>query len=579
MADPAPCARFTLDARQDGAGADLTWEFTFMRDFDAETMRVNGLLPCARVAGKGAYIFHRPRKITWGLMPAKYGDPGFDVRDWGFDWFGWVLPNGSGVRFLPRSGLHEMYQQDGRQWGGDAFQCCWTLADKGVIRAGSMFRCVLRLEPLAPADLLADARRLRLSLLSGSAILERTADGRAQWRLRMVSLAPEPRQVGLKWCVRDDVGTVLAQGRQSVPVPAMGTVERRLPARPSPTGDYHLRAEMRWSVNGPPEVVEQRDVLQAPGLRPRLSLDGAWEVCADADRTSDAPPPDAKWSGATVPSWAADPGADRCWYRRRFTVPASMAGRRLKLHFGAVNHVARVTINGRLAGEHVGGNLPFELDVTDLARPGENDLAVAVTNWKALCTKPPARFDVGQFEHPGWKIPPGTIIAPIGADFRSTGIWQSVWLEAGPAVHVEDVFVRTSVRRHAVRVTVTLRNESAARCTVRLSNAVSDSRGIALRLRPTDVTLAPGETREVDLQQPWRSAHLWFLDDPHLYRLSTDLEIGGRVVDTVRTRFGFREIWTEGPRVVLNGIPVRLFASSTWGTSTWQEAHDYLTRM
>src|SRR5579862_2829800 len=64
------------------------------------------------------------------------------------------------------------------------------------------------------------------------------------------------------------------------------------------------------------------------------------------------------------------------WYRRMFEVPPAMRGKRVLLHFGAVDYQARVWVNGQLTGSHVGGSVPFDFDVTHLLRDGKNELVV-----------------------------------------------------------------------------------------------------------------------------------------------------------------------------------------------------------
>ena len=248
-----------------------------------------------------------------------------------------------------------------------------------------------------------------------------------------------------------------------------------------------------------------------------LSLDGKWELCPAGSQEA-APPANAAWKPVTVPGRIAGAEHNRYWYRHTFELPKAMAGKRLKLQFCAVNHEARVYVNGRPAGQHLGGNLPFEFDVSELARAGANELLVAVTNWTAACTKPPERFQVGPFEHPGWKIPQGSIIAPIGGDFQMTGIWQSVSLRfdrltalslskglACDPVHIQEVFVQTSVRRHTIQATVTVRNEGNSLCTARMTNEIADCDGPARRLPTATFILPAGERREVVVSAPWTS--------------------------------------------------------------------------
>ncbi|MBM3475702.1 MAG: hypothetical protein FJX75_20750 [Armatimonadetes bacterium] len=579
MADPQPCATFTLDSQETGGGLDLAWEIAFTRDFEAETVRLNGYLPCSLAAGKAAWFIARSKGLEWALFPGKYGDPGGSLSAWGFDWFGWLLPGDCGVRFRPQSGLTDMYLQDGRQWNAEHFQTCWTLAGKGTLREGTVLRCAIRLEPLSGRDAAAAAASSGKSLVGLTAGLTPAAKG-AEGTVDVRNVGPEPKSLEVQWQIRDDLARVLAEGKQAVTAPALGTVQVAVAAPLSPSGEYRLHVEARpaGAPAAQPQVADQRLVVPPPGLRVQMSLDGTWEL-ATAEASLDAPP-EGEWKPTTVPGRISDNTRQHFWCRRQFEVPDSMTGKRLKLRFGAVNHEARVYVNGQLAGSHFGGNLPFEVDATEFVRPGANDLWVAVTSWIAACTKPPTSYEVKPFEHPGWSLlPPGTIIAPIGGDFRLTGIWQSVTLLAVDPVHLEDVFVQTSVRQHTVQATVTLRNESNQPRMVDLAADIADRGGPAKTLPPARVSLAAGETKEVLLKAGWPDAHLWSLDDPHLYRLITSVTEEGKTLDRLGTRFGFRELWTDGPRFVLNGVPLKLFATSGWGMETWDAAYAHIARM
>src|SRR5580658_7964025 len=111
------------------------------------------------------------------------------------------------------------------------------------------------------------------------------------------------------------------------------------------------------------------------------------------------------------------------WYRRSFEVPQSMQGKRVLLHFGAVDYQAKVWINGQFAGSHIGGSVPFDLDITRLWRAKENELVVHVFHDVASGKEP-----TGKQTH---TISEGCVYT------RTTGIWQPVWLEADGSSFVE----------------------------------------------------------------------------------------------------------------------------------------------
>ena len=102
------------------------------------------------------------------------------------------------------------------------------------------------------------------------------------------------------------------------------------------------------------------------------------------------------------------------WYRRAFSVPEAMAGRRVLLRFGAVDYRCRVYVNGACVGGHEGGYTPFALDITPALRDGENDLCLRVED-APDCAQPRCKQHWARGLMGCWYTP-------------VSGIWQSVWL-------------------------------------------------------------------------------------------------------------------------------------------------------
>lgn len=270
-----------------------------------------------------------------------------------------------------------------------------------------------------------------------------------------------------------------------------------------------------------------------------------WEI-APADDLA-FPPADGYVALPSVP-WAADSwrqlkvGVETpcAWYRHRFHVPAHWSERSLRLHFEAVFLVSHVYINGVRIAENEEGFLPFEVDVSGTLRPGEeNELVVGVIGDAA-------------------KAPPGLVLA--SQHRYMSGIWQPVSLVATPKTHIEDVFVRPSVRNGTLSVDVTVRNELRDGATPRVSARVLDGEAVALKLDPVDVPVAGSGSAMVTLASRWETPKLWSPAAPNMYTLEVTQDSPR---DTVRVPFGFREVWLDGPRIMLNGSPVRL--RSTWG--------------
>ena len=104
------------------------------------------------------------------------------------------------------------------------------------------------------------------------------------------------------------------------------------------------------------------------------------------------------------------------WYRRTFTLPPAARGRRVLLHFGAVDYHCRVWVNEQLVGEHKGGYTSFHLDITDALRESENTLVVCARDDTRSGLQPSGKQSEEYDSH--------------GCCYtRTTGIWQTVWLE------------------------------------------------------------------------------------------------------------------------------------------------------
>jgi hypothetical protein len=210
---------------------------------------------------------------------------------------------------------------------------------------------------------------------------------------------------------------------------------------------------------------------------------------------------------------------NRLWYRRDFEVPAAARGKRLLLHFGAVDWEATVWVNGTALGAHRGGYDPFSFDITDALRPsGSQEIVVAV--WD-----PSDR---------GYQPRGKQVTNPEGIWYTSvTGIWQTVWLEPVPAVRIDRLEIVPDIDR------------SLARITAHTTSADSAKHSIALRAslegRAYEAEGKPGEPIELSI----RDAKLWSPDHPHLYDLTVILSERGAAsgtLDRVTSYFGMRKI-------------------------------------
>jgi len=270
------------------------------------------------------------------------------------------------------------------------------------------------------------------------------------------------------------------------------------------------------------------------GLRKEMSLNGSWKTLAT--EKPDYPPAEKEgWKDITVPQPFGMAFDRYLWFSRTFSVPPAMQGSRLALRFEAIGLNATVFVNGRSVGESADSFVPFEMDVTDAVKiDGENVVMVRVSRAKR-----------------DGKDGKGQALQPYAVS-EGTGCYD-VRLYARPEVFILDRFVRTSVREKSIAVTTWITNGSSSPVEVELRTTVMDDDRPAKTLKPSKVVIQPGETKTVDAEEPWADPHLWWPHDPFLYRLRSELAVAGTVSDRADLRFGFREIWCQGPVLKLNG--------------------------
>jgi hypothetical protein len=305
------------------------------------------------------------------------------------------------------------------------------------------------------------------------------------------------------------------------------------------------------------------------GPRPHTGLNGEWEMCpVPGVEPGDAPPADAKWAKINVPSLQPADKAHCAWYRKVFDAPEYVRGERIVLRGGQVLTEGWFYLNRQKVGHELHGSRGFEVDVTSAFKPGQrNELLVAVRDWLSYSPKNRERILAG--EAPIFKDQMIDVASYTNA--ASMGLGGNVWLEARPAVSVDDVFIVTSVRNKKLTLKYRLLNTGSAEQKVTLTARVLDAGKVVKELPAARAQFAPGKTATVTLEAPWADAHYWWPEDPHLYVLQTDLQPASGAADRHIERFGFRELWVDGISFVLNGIRTKIRSAWAGGASgVWQ---------
>ncbi|MFE1928843.1 sugar-binding domain-containing protein [Streptomyces sp. NPDC059474] len=314
-------------------------------------------------------------------------------------------------------------------------------------------------------------------------------------------------------------------------------------------------------------------------------LGGPWEFAHDDEDRGRAgrwmdPATSAPFTGTVTvpypPESAASGVADTAfhpvlWYRRTIDVTRPAAGRRLLLHFGAVDHRAEVWLNGRLVGQHEGGHTGFTCDLTDaIDRDGEQTVVVRAEDQPLDAAQPRGKQDWRRDPHVIWY-------------HRTSGIWQPVWLEEVPAEHITLVHWTPEVAHARVRCRLRLGHwpQRPLTVTVRLTRGE--------RLLAEQRTLIEGQEAEFDIAVPaLRHGQdlddlLWSPERPQLVDAVVELRDAAEdtPVDRVASYLGLRDIgWDDGV-FLLNHKPYFLrFAlqQGYWPASHLSASADELRR-
>jgi len=236
------------------------------------------------------------------------------------------------------------------------------------------------------------------------------------------------------------------------------------------------------------------------------------------------------------------------WYRRTFEIPPDWSGKRVIVNFGAVDYRATVWVNGIVVAWHEGGHTPFSADITGALLTAENVIVVRAED------PPTDRYIPRGKQH--WEETPASIFYA-----RTTGIWQTVWMEPVSRSHLDSVRI-TSAIDGGVSVSAKIVSPGPSQF---VNISISDQG----RVLASAMSLADGPVAKVsaDLCDP----KLWSPDYPHLYRLHIELHGPEGLLDEVDSYFGIRAVTTQDGKVMLNGN--QLYLRTVLDQGYWPESN------
>ena len=216
------------------------------------------------------------------------------------------------------------------------------------------------------------------------------------------------------------------------------------------------------------------------------------------------------------------------WYRRTFVLDHSAFSGRILIHFGAVDYLAEVWINGKSVGTHKGGYTPFAFDITEYCSEGENTVVVNAFDDVQNPLQPSGK-QCGSYYNCGCMYT------------RTTGIWQTVWLEFVPDIYLKKIKLTPDVDHERLHIVATFNKECNE-----LFSAEASLDGKCVAFTELKVGGKAVETY-LDIKNP----SLWSLESPTLYDLK--LRIGS---DEAVSYFGMRKVAINGYAIEINDKPV-----------------------
>ncbi|SDK00274.1 glycoside hydrolase family 2 protein [Sediminibacillus albus] len=235
---------------------------------------------------------------------------------------------------------------------------------------------------------------------------------------------------------------------------------------------------------------------------------------------------------------------DVVWYHRTFSIPEEWKGQQIILHFGAVDYQAWVYVNGEQAAFHQGGNVPFSMNITHLLSEGDNQLTVRVVDPSEDVTIPRGK----QY----WHEQSASIFYT-----RTTGIWQTVWLEPVAATSIDRLRWTPDIDQGNIKLEAEftgelINTELLVNVFFQGRKIISEQIGLYQYYLKRSFDIRGRFTDRSNIHGPgW----YWTPEHPNLFDVELQLVSDGEVVDKVSSYFGMRKVSVEDGKFMLNNKP------------------------
>lgn len=284
-----------------------------------------------------------------------------------------------------------------------------------------------------------------------------------------------------------------------------------------------------------------------------MNLNGTWEFCFDDDNVGHRE----KWyeghdfdltiqvpfcyqsklSGIHDPSFH-----DHVWYRRKFTVDPKYRDKRVILHIGACDYESEVYINHKLVTRHIGGHIGFSVDITDYLTFEEEEIVIYA-------------YDPSTDEY----IPRGKQYWKEEIEgiwyTRTTGIWQTVWLEFVNDVRIDRVRMTPDLDRGALEVEVTLSENFKGTLGVKVFDQGNLHTALTINTNKYNRFTIDVFKDEIFNTNTHNHGKTWSPENPYLFDIEFELYDGEHQIDHVKSYFGMRKIEQKNGQIYLNNRP------------------------
>lgn len=275
------------------------------------------------------------------------------------------------------------------------------------------------------------------------------------------------------------------------------------------------------------------------------NLDGSWEYSFQETERLDKVrwqgniqvpyPPESELSGVNDQRFHPV-----IWYQRTFSIPKDWGKQRIHLHFGAVDYRAKVWVNGQLVATHEGGHTPFKADITDVLVKGKQTVVVRAEDDPLDMSKPRGKQEWLKETHSIWYP-------------RTTGIWQSVWLEPVAEAHIANFRLTPKFMEFAFDTEVHFTGDVAGS-----SIEVSFRQGKTVLAADTWQLSSNKIERQVHLAVNGFDdlrAFMWSPEHPNLIEVTLTLKRGNDVLDQVESYTALRKVEARNGKFFLNNHP------------------------